>query len=90
MNICVMFKYEVVIKNEYSYFDEDEELVERIEEITEIMTGDVLVEFIVSCLKNSEFFEFILPKNSIIISTFAIFDGTGSKIEIKWRAINNK
>lgn len=82
MNFCIYCNYEITVKNEYCYINEEGDHTTETEEFTKIMDGGKLAEFIAKQLKDSEFSSIYTRGNELIISLFDPTNGTGQDLSI--------
>lgn len=90
MNFCIYSDYEITVKNEYCYINEEGDHTTEVEEFTKTMDGGKLAEFIAKLLLDKEFSSVSLSDNHILISTFNPLDGTGSDIQISIKGLENE
>ena len=82
MNLNIYTSYEITVKNNYCYINEDGDHTEDSETFTKEMCGGKLIEFIVPLLNQSFFSSLDIRDNQIYISIFDPMDGTGQDILI--------
>ena len=80
MNFCIYSNYEISVKNEYCYINEDGDHQTETETFTKIIDGGKLAEVIASLLKDNHFSSFSNSNDKIIISLFDPTDGPGHDI----------
>ena len=84
MGFSAYCDYEVVIKNTYSYINEEGDYRTESEENTQFMSGVALSEFIVRLLNDREFSSIVMQDKEISITLFDPVDGTGQKILVNF------
>jgi hypothetical protein len=89
MTFDIYHDLEISVKNEYSYYNEDGDIAERTEAITETMDGGKFVSFIARCLQDRDFSSISITDEKIIIAMFCPMDGTGQKLEITIKELQN-
>ena len=93
MNICAFGKYKVSYTNKYDYVSEyDWDMQENVYSHDKstwkrTMQGGELIDFIAKLLKEKDVIDFSDKDNSIFISTFDSWNGTGEDIRIKYMAV---
>ena len=84
MGFCAYCDYEVIIKNTYSYVNEEGDYRTESEENTQFMSGVALSEFIVRLLNDREFSSIVMQDKEISITLFNPMDGTEQKILVNF------
>lgn len=82
MKFCIYCDYEITVKNEYCYINEDGDHTTETENFTKNMDGGMLAEFIAEQLKHRNFSSISTNGNEIAISLFDPMDGTGQEFLI--------
>lgn len=84
MGFCAYCDYEVIVKNTYSYINEEGDYRTESEENAQIMSGVALSEFIVRLLNDREFSSIVMQDKEISITLFDPVDGTGQQILVNF------
>ena len=90
MGFCAYCDYEVIVKNTYSYINEEGDYRTESEENTQIMSGVALSEFIVRLLNDREFSSIVMQDKEISITLFDPVDGTGQKISVNFTEVSTE
>jgi hypothetical protein len=84
MGFCAYCDYEVIVRNTYSYINEEGDYRTESEENAQIMSGVALSEFIVRLLNDREFSSIVMQDKEISITLFDPVDGTGQQILVNF------
>ena len=90
MGLNIYTSYEITVKNDYCYINEEGDHTDETETFTKEMCGGKLVEFIVSLLNDSFFSSLDIHNNQIRASIFDPMNGTGQDILIVIKELHSK
>lgn len=90
MGFCAYCDYEVIVRNTYSYINEEGDYRTESEENAQIMSGVALSEFIVRLLNDREFSSIVMQDKEIFITLFDPVDGTEQKISVNFTEVSTE
>lgn len=89
MEFSIYCDYEIIVKIEYCYLNEEGDHETGVEEFTETIDGSELAEYIAKLLHDGKFSSASVSDNLVSVSTFNPLNGTGRDIQITIKEVED-